>query len=779
MEAWGVTGLLLGLLSLGAGPPHDWWSVACFAVVILWLEGFAVDLGGTARLLPVRAVYLAAALQPAVGPAFAALMCLSECAWRHRRQFLAFLSDRLGILTALFLAFLLQKSGLPQAYAMFCVPLLGAWLTIEGPARQRRQLSAEDRVRWALARLHTRKLDYGLALAAPALAWLQPPLLLLLAPLLASVRLAGQILVLEAQKDEAGQAYQALSRVQSQARNNADQLQRAQRDKKLLEGFAAHLSGAPSLSESAQALVHTVFELAAADDVALFLVSGENQLEPFYYSVQPEHQSLLQGSLLTGVREAMVDHAWESQQPQKRLGSHGAQLFQRNDVALALPLEQWGVLYVGRVHSRPFTPAELESLQWLTQKACLTLAVSLREQQTRQLQQGQRRAIAGLQRQLEISAWLMESARKLGGALLVAEVVQQFAEVLGSTIPHEQRFLLLSMAEECQFLSLPDEAASPASRAILQELAGVSQPLLLEELSARFAAAFPGMKSLVGVPLHGGAVVLASSRPFTREQSEVLFLMASQASMALARAQAHEQVLEGRRQLEASQAQLIQSSKLTAIGQLAAGIAHELNTPLGAVGLSLSAARENFQSRPERALKMFERAREGLDRALSIIEKLLIYSRRPSQEFVPVDMGTLVQDTLAFLKSSEVRVELHLMEGLRVLGKPQDLQQVLVNLLNNAQQAVADQGEERKVVAIRGWSEQGKVLLELRDRGQGIPPADLPRIFEPFFTTRPVGQGTGLGLSIAHQIVELHQGKLEVSSRLGEGTRCLLSLPGA
>ncbi len=705
-------------------------------------------------------------------------MCLSECAWRHRGKFLAFLVDRLGILTAMFLAFLLQKSGLPQAYAMVCVPLLGAWLTVEGPARQRQQLSAEDRVRWALARLHTRKLDYGLALAAPALALLPPPLLLLLAPLLASVRLAGQILVLEAQKDEAGQAYQALSRVQSQARSTADQLHRAQRDKKLLEGFAAHLSAAPSLTESAQALANTVFELTAADDVALFLVSGENRLEPFYYRVQPEHQSLLQGSLLTGLREGLVDQAWESQQPQRRLGSQGAQLFQRNEVALALPLEQWGVLYVGRMRSLPFTPPELESLQWLTQKACLTLAVSLREQQTRQLQQGQRRAIAGLQRQLEVSAWLMESARKLGGALLVNEVVQQFAEVLGSTLPHEQRFLLLSVAGHCQFLSLPEGAANPASREILQELAGIEQPLLVEQLSARFAAAFPGMKSLIGVPLQGGAVALTSLQPFTREHSEVLFLMASQMSMSLARAHAHELVVESRRQLEASQAQLIQSSKLTAIGQLAAGIAHELNTPLGAVGLSLSAARENFQSRPERALKMFECAREGLDRALSIIEKLLIYSRRPSEELVPVELGGLVQDTLAFLKSSEVRVDLQLAEGLRVLGKPQDLQQVLVNLLNNAQQAVAEQPRDRKVVSIRGWREGGTVLIEVRDRGQGIAAADLPRIFEPFFTTRPVGQGTGLGLSIAHQIVDLHQGRLEASSRPGEGTRILLSLPG-
>ena len=94
--------------------------------------------------------------------------------------------------------------------------------------------------------------------------------------------------------------------------------------------------------------------------------------------------------------------------------------------------------------------------------------------------------------------------------------------------------------------------------------------------------------------------------------------------------------------------------------------------------------------------------------------------------------------SLAFLKSSNVRVELQLAEGLKVLGKPQDLQQVLVNLLNNAQQAVAEQPEDRKLVVIRGWREEGDILIEVCDRGQGIAPSDMPRIFEPFFTTRPV-----------------------------------------
>ena len=788
-SVWGMLGLVLGLGSLAAGLPQDWWALGSFAAGIVWLEGFRLPLGGVAQLLPVRAFYLAAALNPKVGPAFAALMCLSECAWRHRGAFLRFLEDRLGILAACLLAFLLQRAAVPPAYAMLCVCLLGAWLTVEGPARQRANLSAEDRVRWALARLHTRKLDYALALAAPALTLLSQqwaPLPLLAAPLLAMVQLAGQILVIQAQQDQAGQAYQALNRMQQQQRSTADQLQRAERDKRLLEGFAAHLSGAPSLSQSAEALVNTVLELLAADDVALFLAVTENQLEPFYYRVQAEHQSALQGSLLTGIRETLVDQAWQSGQIQKRLGGGPTPLFQRNEAALALPLEQWGVLYVGRARAVAFTPPELESLQWLKDKARMSLSVSLREQHARQVQQGQRRAIAGLQRELEISAWLMESARKLSGTLRVPEVVEQFAQVLGSTLPHQQRFLYLKLGDQCQFLSLPDGLASPATRQFLEELAGSNQPLWLEDLTtSRFAAGFPGMTSLLGAPFLSealsGAVVVASpeSKIFSRDLSEVLFLLCTQASMALTRASLHEEVLEGRRQLEASQAQLIQSSKLTAIGQLAAGIAHELNTPLGAVGLSLSAARESFESRPERALKMFDRAREGLDRALGIVEKLLIYSRRPSQQFVPVDLAVLVRDTLEFLKSSEIQVETQLGSDLQVVGKPQDLQQVLVNLLNNAQQAVAELAEDRRRVRIRGWRQDNQVWVEVADRGPGIAPADLERIFEPFFTTRPVGHGTGLGLSVAHQIIELHRGRLQARSRLGEGSEVYFSLPGA
>ena len=112
-----------------------------------------------------------------------------------------------------------------------------------------------------------------------------------------------------------------------------------------------------------------------------------------------------------------------------------------------------------------------------------------------------------------------------------------------------------------------------------------------------------------------------------------------------------------------------------------------------------------------------------------------------------------------------------------MLGKPQELQQVLVNLILNAQQAVAEQESDRKVILIRAWSEGQEVKLEIRDRGQGIAATDLDRIFEPFFTTKPVGKGTGLGLSISHQIIDLHQGKLEVSASDEQGTTVLITLP--
>ena len=793
--AWGATSLLLGLVSLAAGRPQDWLAVACFAALIFWLEGFRVELGAGAGYLPARAAYLGAALCPPVGPAFASLMCLSECALRHQHGFFANLEDRIGVLAALLLALLVAKMGLTPTQTMLVggvsVPLLCAFLTVAGPARQRERLSSEDRLRWQRARLHTRRLEFGVVLAAPALAFLGThwaPLILLLGPALASTRWAGQSLVIEAQRDHAGEAFQALNQAQAQQKHTVDRLHRAEREKRLLEGFAAHLSGRPSLSQSAVALVQTVLELLEADDVALFLAGANQTLEPFHYKVQPEHQTLLQGSLLTGLREPLVDAAWQSQQVQRRAGSLGTPLFQRNQSSLAIPLDRWGVLYVGRINALPFSPSELEWLHWLGQKACLSLQVSLREQQARQLQQGQRQAIAGLQRQLEISTWLMESARKLSSALLVQQVVVQFAEILGATLQHQQRFLYLEISDQGQFLALPEEAASAARCAFVQELASTNQPLLIEDLSGtRQAHDFPEMKSLLGVPLLSasekirGAVLLASTQAFSREQSEVLFLLASQATMALSRAILHEQVLESRRQLEASQAQLIQSSKLTAIGQLAAGIAHELNTPLASVGLSLTAARENFPSRPERALKMFERGQEGLNRALGIIDKLLVYSRRPAQEFVPVDVTALVQDTLELiaypLNSASVRIEQQIEPALRVLGRPQELQQVLVNLILNALQAVAEQEARRKIILIRGWLENGEVKLEIHDRGQGISATDLERIFEPFFTTKPVGKGTGLGLSISHQIVDLHRGKLEVSASDAQGSTFRITLP--
>lgn len=231
------------------------------------------------------------------------------------------------------------------------------------------------------------------------------------------------------------------------------------------------------------------------------------------------------------------------------------------------------------------------------------------------------------------------------------------------------------------------------------------------------------------------------------------------------------QHLEGRRaavlaaRIEAER-RAIEASKLSAVGQLAAGMAHELNTPLATVKLGLDYALMKTDKESKVGQRLQKAAGE-LRRAHKLVEQLLSYTREGAKR-QQVSLRKLVEDTLALVvkqfgeKGTPVRLELA--DAGEVTGSPHELQQLLLNLLLNARDAVREAGSSDAIeVVARGRS------LEVRDRGVGLPQEHLDRIFEPFFTTKPVGKGAGLGLSIARNIAESHQGKLEALSREGGG----------
>lgn len=263
--------------------------------------------------------------------------------------------------------------------------------------------------------------------------------------------------------------------------------------------------------------------------------------------------------------------------------------------------------------------------------------------------------------------------------------------------------------------------------------------------------------------------------------------------------------------LEQAQNQLLQSEKMAAVGQLAAGVAHEINNPVGYVDSNLSSL-ERYVGDLGRMLAAYEEAeaalpeapreglaalkeeveldylkedlaelvaesREGVRRVKRIVQDLKDFSRAGQADWEWADLHKGLDSTLNVAWNElkyKTRVEKEYGDLPPVRSVPSQLNQVFMNLLVNAAQAIEDQG----TITVRtGTSGADWVWVEITDTGCGIAPEDLERIFEPFFTTKAVGKGTGLGLSLSYGLVSQHGGRIEVESEVGRGTTFRVHLP--
>ena len=223
--------------------------------------------------------------------------------------------------------------------------------------------------------------------------------------------------------------------------------------------------------------------------------------------------------------------------------------------------------------------------------------------------------------------------------------------------------------------------------------------------------------------------------------------------------------------------QLRQSDRLASVGLLAAGVAHEVNTPLAGISSYVQMMQRKMpESDPRRPI--LEKIEKQTFRASSIVNNLLNFSRQQASEMQAVDIGAVVDETLALaelpLSKRKVRVETRLDESLpAVWGDPGKLQQVLMNLVLNARDSMPDGGD----LSIRAFCQNGEVILEIADTGTGIPKEQIHKIYDPFFTTKGTGKGTGLGLSVTYGIVQEHRGTITVRSESGRGTCFRVALP--
>lgn len=210
--------------------------------------------------------------------------------------------------------------------------------------------------------------------------------------------------------------------------------------------------------------------------------------------------------------------------------------------------------------------------------------------------------------------------------------------------------------------------------------------------------------------------------------------------------------------------QLINHEKMASVGQMAAGVAHEINTPLGIILGYTQLMMEDYEEESEElsSLQVIERQTKACRR---IVADLLKFSRQAESAKAPVNLNDLVQDVLAVTEHSfnmnQIQVHRNFTENIpRIIADPEKLHQVVIALLNNAQQAMEEGGD----ITITTEPQDAEVRLSIQDNGTGIPEEIKNKIFDPFFTTKDVGKGTGLGLSVTYGIVQDHGGRIEVES---------------
>lgn len=240
-----------------------------------------------------------------------------------------------------------------------------------------------------------------------------------------------------------------------------------------------------------------------------------------------------------------------------------------------------------------------------------------------------------------------------------------------------------------------------------------------------------------------------------------------------------QQVEEKTRDLRVAQDQVVRAEKLSSLGILAAGVAHELNSPLTGI-LTFSTLLLQDSPKGTRQHDDLQLIVNETNRCATIIRQLLEFSRESSPQKKPHEIAQVIQRTLALVKHQarfqNVKLTVDVAPGLPpVLCDPNQLEQVFLNMLINAADAMPNGGE----VALRAApGAPGRVVVSFTDTGVGIPPENLTKIFDPFFTSKPVGKGTGLGLSVSYGIVRRHGGKIEVKSEVGKGTTFSIDLPG-
>jgi len=360
--------------------------------------------------------------------------------------------------------------------------------------------------------------------------------------------------------------------------------------------------------------------------------------------------------------------------------------------------------------------------------------------------------------------------------------------------------LRLRLARQKEGDAPAEEAATGISKSVVRKVMRSGQTVAtgnaLADPNLGGAESIAGLelRTIVCVPLRShrvleddkpqllGAIYVdnpRSSAPFRPESLAAAEALARHAALAIENAQSFEREKRAHEELRLAQKRLLQTEKLAAIGQMAAGIAHELNTPLTYIMGNLELMQRSADvAAPQQ--EMLSSIGRGAERISNLAQRLLAFSRPAKEQHVPLDPNDVVDRALELchyhVLKGGVRLEKRLETRLpQILGSPSQLEMALINLVVNAIQAMDGEGVLTVSTARRGR----EVEIAISDTGPGIPDAIRATLFEPFVTTKPEGKGTGLGLSTVLMVVEHHRGRVDFTSSTGAGTTFRIALPAS
>ncbi|MHC9539459.1 MAG: ATP-binding protein [Vulcanimicrobiota bacterium] len=335
-----------------------------------------------------------------------------------------------------------------------------------------------------------------------------------------------------------------------------------------------------------------------------------------------------------------------------------------------------------------------------------------------------------------------------------------------------------------QNLALDDEAEFHTSlgASILSFQEKVSSYRESESIKSQY---FPSIRGEISVaPFHKKQSItgflLLSKNQFERDHRNFLSILISQAGTAISNAGLYLQALNTYEQLKAIQAQLVQSSKMSAVGQLAAGVAHRLNGPMKTIVKNFNRVSSGVE-KTEKLERRLNISQKALIRCLDIHDKLLHYTQKPETGDTEIDVPLFIEENIELLarllEKDNIKVVAQCSPCRPYKGSADYLSQVITNMILNSKDAVTASAETDKRIVISSREKDDHLFISVKDNGTGMSDEVRERIFEPFFSTKDIGMGTGLGLSVSLEIIKRSGGMIHVDSEIGKGSTFTIELP--